>query len=356
MRKTIALIRGDCASPEIVAQAVRVLDRIAKRYGHTFTYTEADMGGAAIDKYGDPLPDSELAKCLAADAVLLGAVGGPKWDDVPADKRPERGLLKLRKGMGLYSNLRPSKIWPGLESASPLSPELTAKGVDIAIVRELTGGAYFGEHKTWTEDGETVASDLMIYSEHEIERIGRIGFETARKRRGKLCSVDKANVLDTSKLWRKTMHRLAAEYPDVEYSDLYVDNCAMQLVRDPSRFDVIVTENMFGDILSDELSIICGSIGMAASVSLGASAPGLFEPIHGSAPDIAGQDKINPCACILSAAMLLEYGFGLKDESDAVQKAVTAVLADGIRTADIFVQGCVLTGCRGMGDAVLERL
>ena len=356
MEKTIALIRGDYASREIIVQAVRVLDRIAERYGHTFRTVDVAMGGDAIDRFGDPLPDGELAKCLAADAVLLGAVGGPKWDDVPADKRPERGLLRLRKGMELFANLRPSRIWPGLESASPLSPAITEKGIDIVIVRELTGGAYFGAHKTWEENGETVASDLMIYSEHEIERIGRIAFETAKKRTGRLCSVDKANVLDSSKLWRKVMHRLANEYPEIAYEDMYVDNCAMQLVRNPARFDVIVTENMFGDILSDELSIICGSIGMAASSSLGATSRGLYEPIHGSAPDIAGQDKINPCAAIMSVAMMLEYSFGLKDEAKAVEKAVRGVLADGIRTVDIFAGGNTPVGCRAMGDAVLARL
>ena len=356
MERNIALIRGDYASREIIEQAVRVLDRVAVKYGHTFRYTDVAMGGDAIDRYGDPLPDAELAKCLAADAVLLGAVGGPKWDGVPAEKRPERGLLRLRKGMELYANLRPSKIWPGLESASPLSPAITEKGIDVVIVRELTGGAYFGEHRTWEENGETVASDLLIYSEHEIERIGRIAFGIAEGRGKKLCSVDKANVLDSSKLWRRVMHRLAEEYPDVAYSDMYVDNCAMQLVRNPGQFDVIVTENMFGDILSDELSIVCGSIGMAASSSLGATKRGLYEPIHGSAPDIAGQDRINPCAAIMSVAMMLEYSFGLREESKALEKAVRGVLTDGIRTADIFTGGEVPVGCKAMGDAVLARL
>ena len=357
MKKNIALIRGDYASTEIVEQAVRVLHRIAEKYGHEFSYTEVDMGGAAIDKYGEPLPDAELEKCLASDSVLLGAVGGPKWDDVPADKRPERGLLKLRKGMGLYSNIRPAKIWPQLSGSSPLKPSIVEKGVDFVIVRELIGGAYFGEHKTWTmENGEKAASDIIVYSEHEIERIGRIGFEMARKRRGKLCSVDKANVLDSSKLWRAVMHRLKEEYLDVEYSEMYVDNCSMQIVRDPSQFDVIVTENMFGDILSDEASMVAGSIGMAPSSSLGAGSCGLYEPIHGTAPDIAGQDKINPSACILSAAMMLRYSFDMAEEAKDIEAAVNAVLNDGVRTGDIRTEGCTLVGCRAMGDAIIAKL
>ena len=361
MEKKIALIRGDYASPEFVAQAVRVLDRIAEKYGHTFTYTEVDMGGAAIDKYGEPLPEAELAKCLASDSVLLGSVGGPKWDDVAADKRPERGLLGLRSGMKLFSNNRPSKVWPQLAEASPLKSSIVEKGIDFVVIHELTGGIYFGEHKTETvtaADGasEQAATDVMYYTEHEIERIGRVGFETAMKRRKKLCSVDKANVLDTSKLWRKVMHRLAEEYPEVEYSDMLVDNCAMQICKDPSQFDVLVTENMFGDILSDEASEIVGSIGMACSSSLGETTCGVYEPIHGSAPDIAGEDKVNPIATILSAAMMLRYSFDMAAEADAIEQAVNAVLDDGLRTADIMSEGCTLVGCKAMGDAILAKL
>ncbi|MBQ6875204.1 MAG: 3-isopropylmalate dehydrogenase, partial [Lachnospiraceae bacterium] len=265
MVKNIGVIRGDCSSPEIVAEALRVLDKIAEKYNHTFNYTEIDMGGAAIDKYGDPLPQSELDKCLASDSVLLGAVGGPKWEGMPGAKRPEKGLLRLRAGMGLYSNNRPATLWPQLADASPLKPSIVAKGIDFIVVRELTGGVYFGEHRTEEINGEKIATDIMPYSEHEIERIGRIGFETAMKRRKKLCCVDKANVLDTSRLWREVMHRLQTEYPEVEYSEMFVDNCAMQICKDPSQFDVIVTENMFGDIISDEASMITGSIGMIPS-------------------------------------------------------------------------------------------
>jgi len=356
MEKNIAVIRGDCSSPEIVTQALRVLDKIAQKHGHTFTYTEVDMGGAAIDKYGDPLPQSELDKCLASDSVLLGAIGGPKWEGMPGDKRPEKGLLRLRSGMGLYANNRPAKIWPQLADASPLKPEIVDKGIDFIVVRELIGGVYFGEHRTDTVNGEQVATDTMPYSEHEIERIGRIGFETAMKRRKKLCCVDKANVLDTSRLWRAVMHRLQKEYPEVEYSEMFVDNCAMQICKNPSQFDVIVTENMFGDILSDEASEITGSIGMVPSSSLGATTCGLYEPIHGSAPDIMGQNKINPIACILSAAMMLRYSFDMAAEADEIEAAVNAVLDDGIRTADMMSEGCTLVGTREMGDAILAKL
>lgn len=356
MEKNIAVIRGDCSSPEIVTQALRVLDKIAQKHGHTFTYTEVDMGGAAIDKYGDPLPQSELDKCLASDSVLLGAIGGPKWEGMPGDKRPEKGLLRLRSGMGLYANNRPAKIWPQLADASPLKPEIVAKGIDFIVVRELIGGVYFGEHRTETVNGEQVATDTMPYSEHEIERIGRIGFETAMKRRKKLCCVDKANVLDTSRLWRAVMHRLQKEYPEVEYSEMFVDNCAMQICKNPSQFDVIVTENMFGDILSDEASEITGSIGMVPSSSLGATTCGLYEPIHGSAPDIMGQNKINPIACILSAAMMLRYSFDMAAEADEIEAAVNAVLDGGIRTADMISEGCTLVGTREMGDAILAKL
>lgn len=356
MVKNIGVIRGDCSSPEIVAEALKVLDKIADKYGHTFNYTEIDMGGAAIDKYGDPLPQSELDKCLASDSVLLGAVGGPKWEGLPGAKRPEKGLLRLRAGMGLYSNNRPATLWPQLADASPLKPSIVAKGIDFIVVRELTGGVYFGEHRTEEIDGEKVATDVMPYSEHEIERIGRIGFETAMKRRKKLCCVDKANVLDTSRLWREVMHRLQSEYPEVEYSEMFVDNCAMQICKDPSQFDVIVTENMFGDIISDEASMITGSIGMIPSSSLGDGTRGLYEPIHGSAPDIAGQDKVNPIACILSAAMMLRYSFDMAEEADCIEAAVNAVLNKGLRTADMMSEGCTLVGCKAMGEAILEEI
>lgn len=356
MVKNIGVIRGDCSSPEIVAEALRVLDKIAEKFQHTFNYTEIDMGGAAIDKYGDPLPQAELDKCLASDSVLLGAVGGPKWEGMPGHKRPEKGLLRLRAGMGLYSNNRPATLWPQLADASPLKPSIVAKGIDFIVVRELTGGVYFGEHKTEVIDGEKVATDIMPYSEHEIERIGRIGFETAMKRRKKLCCVDKANVLDTSRLWREVMHRLQKEFPEVEYSEMFVDNCAMQICKDPSQFDVIVTENMFGDIISDEASMITGSIGMIPSSSLGDGTRGLYEPIHGSAPDIAGQDKVNPIACILSAAMMLRYSFDMAVEADCIEAAVNAVLDKGIRTADMMSEGCKLVGCKAMGDAILAEM
>ncbi len=356
MVKHIGVIRGDCSSPEIVAEALRILDKIAEKYGHTFNYTEIDMGGAAIDKYSDPLPQSELDKCLASDSVLLGAVGGPKWEGMPGAKRPEKGLLRLRAGMGLYSNNRPATLWPQLADASPLKPSIVAKGIDFIVVRELTGGVYFGEHRTEEINGEKVATDIMPYSEKEIERIGRIGFETAMKRRKKLCCVDKANVLDTSRLWREVMHRLQPEYPEVEYSEMFVDNCAMQICKDPSQFDVIVTENMFGDILSDEASMITGSIGMIPSSSLGDGTRGLYEPIHGSAPDIAGQDKVNPIACILSAAMMLRYSFDMAEEADCIEAAVNAVLDKGLRTADMMSEGCTLVGCKAMGDAILREI
>lgn len=356
MDKKIAVIRGDGIGPEIVNEAIRVLDAIAKKYNHNFEYTDVDMGGCAIDKWGEPLPKEMLEKCLASDSVLLGAVGGPKWDNVPGDKRPEKGLLALRGGMGLYSNNRPAKIWNQLSQASPLKESIVDKGIDFIIVRELIGGVYFGSHTTAEKDGEPVATDIMEYSEHEIERIGRIGFETAMKRGRKLTSVDKANVLDTSRLWRKVMHRLSSEYPKVEYSDMLVDNAAMQIVKDPSQFDVIVTENLFGDILSDEASMITGSIGMIPSSSLGDTSCGLYEPIHGSAPDIAGQNKANPIGTILSAAMMCRFSFDMAKEADAIEAAVNKALDMGLRTGDIMQEGCTLVGCKEMGDAVLSYL
>ena len=358
MNKNIAVIRGDGIGPEIVEQAILVMDRISEKYAHSFTYTDVDMGGCAIDKYGEPLPEEELKKCLRADSVLLGAVGGNKWNDIPGDKRPEKGLLKLRSAMGVYSNNRPAKIWPQLASASPLKSSIVKKGIDFIIVRELIGAIYFGEHKT--EDG--VATDILKYSEEEIERIGRIGFETAMKRGKKLCSVEKSNVLDSSRLWKKVMHRLSEEYPEVTLSDMLVDNCAMQIVKEPSQFDVVVTENMFGDILSDEASMITGSIGMIPSSSLGSTTFGLYEPIHGSAPDIAGEDIANPIGTILSAAMMLRYSFDMEVEAAAIEEAVSRVLDEGYRTADIMPQDkaeaalCKRTSCSEMGRLILEKI
>ena len=356
MQKNIAVIRGDGIGPEIVEQAIAVLNKIAVAYGHTFSYTDVSMGGNAIDTFGDPLPQSELEKCLASDSVLLGAVGGPKWNNLPGHMRPEKGLLRLRAGMGVYSNNRPAKIWPQLASASPLKQEIVDKGIDFIIVRELIGGIYFGKHETAEENGEMVAIDDLQYSESEIRRIGRIGFETARKRGKKLCSVEKSNVLDSSRLWKKVMHELAEEYPDVVLSDMLVDNCAMQIVKDPSQFDVVVTENMFGDILSDEASMITGSIGMIPSSSLGDGTRGLYEPIHGSAPDIAGQDIANPIGTILAAAMMLRFSFDMAKEADAIENAVSKVLDNGYRTGDIWSEGCKKIGCKEMGRKILEAI
>ena len=356
MIKNIAVIRGDGIGPEIVEQALKVLNKVAELYGHTFNYTDVDMGGCAIDKYGDPLPEAELKKCVESDSVLLGAVGGDKWNDVPGYMRPEKGLLRLRAGMGVYSNNRPAKIWKQLADASPLKKSIVDKGIDFIIVRELIGGIYFGEHKTEEVDGKPTAIDILTYKEEEIERIGRIGFETARKRNKKLCSVEKSNVLDSSRLWKKVMHKLADEYPDVELSDMLVDNCAMQIVKNPSQFDVVVTENMFGDILSDEASMITGSIGMIPSSSLGATTCGLYEPIHGSAPDIAGKDLANPIGTILSAAMMLRYSFDMDEEADAIENAVSSYLDAGYRTADIMSDGMTQVGCEKCGDLVIENL
>ena len=352
MKKTVAVIRGDGIGPEIVEQALKVLRRIESLQGHSFDFVETKMGGAAIDLFGEPLPETELNKCLGADSVLLGAVGGPKWNDLPAHLRPERGLLRLREALGVYSNNRPAKIWPQLAAASPLKAEIVEKGIDFIIVRELIGGIYFGEHRREA----SFATDVLTYSESEIERIGRIGFETARKRRKKLCSVEKSNVLASSRLWKEVLHRLAAEYPDVELTDMLVDNCAMQIVRDPSQFDVIVTENLFGDILSDEASMITGSIGMIPSSSLGATSRGLYEPIHGSAPDLAGKDSANPIGTILSAAMMLRYSFDFPSEADAIEDAVGRFLEEGYRTGDLFTGEGTLVGCERAGDLISSFL
>lgn len=356
MNKRITVLAGDGIGPEITKEAIKVLDRIGEKYGHSFEYTYVDIGGCSIDKYGVPITDEGMEACKSSDSVLLGAVGGPKWDDCPPAIRPEKALLAVRKELGLFANLRPTKLFPQLAAASPLRAETVGSGIDLLIVRELTGGVYFGEKKTEEIGGELAATDIMMYSEHEIERIGRVAFETAMKRRGKLASVDKANVLETSRLWRRTMHRLAAEYPDVEYSDILVDNTAMQLIKNPTQFDVIVTENMFGDILSDEASMLTGSIGMMPSASLSSGTLGMYEPIHGSAPDIAGQNIANPLGTILSAAMMMRYSFDMAAEADDIESAVSAVLDMGYRTGDIMADGCTRVSCSGMGDLVVGQI
>ncbi len=357
MNMKICLMPGDGIGPEIVTQAVRVLEKVAAKFGHSVETQEALIGGAAIDAVGSPLPEATIAACKAADAVLLGAVGGPKWDTIDPAIRPEKGLLGIRKALGLFSNLRPAVLFPELAAASYLRPDIIGQGLDIMVVRELTGGAYCGEPRGKTViNGERAAFNTMIYSESEIERIVRVACEIARKRGKKLCSVDKANVLDVSRLWREVAIRTAAEYPDVELSHMYVDNAAMQLIRDPSQFDVIVTENLFGDILSDEASIITGSIGMLPSASMGTGRPALFEPIHGSAPDIAGQDVANPLATILSVSMMLRFAFGLEAEAAAIDAAVKSVLAQGYRTGDIYVGEGTKVGCRAMGSLVVDAI
>jgi 3-isopropylmalate dehydrogenase len=334
-----------------------VLKVVAKRFDINFDFQTALIGGAAIDETGEPLPSATLETCRSSDSVLLAAIGGYKWDSLPSDKRPEAGLLGLRAGLELFANLRPAKILPQLIDASTLKREVV-EGVDIMVVRELTGGIYFGKPKGIfaTETGERRGVNTMVYSESEIERIGRVAFETAQKRGGKLCSVDKANVLDVSQLWREGMTKLASEYPEIELSHLYVDNAAMQLVRAPKQFDTIVTGNLFGDILSDAAAMLTGSIGMLPSASLGASGPGVYEPVHGSAPDIAGLDKANPLAQILSAAMMLRYGLDQPAAADLIENAVLQVLQQGDRTGDIMSPGMNLLGCRAMGDALIQIL
>ncbi len=356
MNATIMLLPGDGIGPEVVAEACRVLDAVAARYGHTFAYKEGLIGGCAIDATGAPLPESTLASCLSSDAVLLGAVGGPQWSDPRAAVRPEQGLLRLRQAMGVFANLRPVRVLDALADASPLRPE-RVRGVDLLIVRELTGGLYFGQPQgRETVNGERSAVDTLRYGEGEIRRVVGMAFELARARRGRLTSVDKANVLASSRLWREVTHEVAAGYPDVTVEDILVDACAMYLINRPADFDVIVTENMFGDILSDEASMITGSLGMLPSASLGeVGRPGLYEPIHGSAPDIAGRGVANPLATILSAAMLLRLSLGLSDEAEAVEAAVGRVLAGGGRTADI-ARGETPIGTRAMGERVLSSL
>ncbi len=356
MNIRLAVIRGDGIGPEIVEEALNVLDKIGALYGHSFAFNEVLAGGAAIDATGEPLPEAALAACLASDSVLLGAVGGPKWDGLPGDRRPERALLGLRAALGVFANLRPALLYEALADACPLKPEIVAGGLDIVIVRELIGDVYFGKRGRVQTDMGEAGHDLMQYSAGEVERIGRVAFDMARKRNKKVTSVDKANVLESSRVWRETMHRLRAEYPDVRYEDMFVDNAAMQLVKNPRQFDVIVTGNLFGDILSDEASMITGSIGMLPSASLGTGPRGLYEPIHGSAPDIAGQNKANPLATILSTAMMLRYSFGLTAEADAVERAVRETLDAGYRTGDIMSDGMKLVGTREMGERVLERV
>jgi 3-isopropylmalate dehydrogenase len=353
----ITLLPGDGIGPEIMAVAVDVLKVVAKRFDLNFDFQTALIGGAAIDETGEPLPSATLDTCRSSDSVLLAAIGGYKWDTLPSDKRPEAGLLGLRAGLELFANLRPAKILPQLIDASTLKKEVV-EGVDIMVVRELTGGIYFGKPKGifTTETGERRGVNTMVYRESEIERIGKVAFETAQKRGGKLCSVDKANVLDVSQLWREKMTKLASEYPDVELSHLYVDNAAMQLVRAPKQFDTIVTGNLFGDILSDAAAMLTGSIGMLPSASLGASGPGVYEPVHGSAPDIAGQDKANPLAQVLSAAMMLRYDLDQPAAADLIENAVLQVLQQGDRTGDIMSPGMNLLGCRAMGEALIKIL
>ncbi len=355
MTYKIGLLKGDGIGPEIVESAVRVLEAIGNKYHHEFVFTPYLIGGAAIDACGLPLPEETVAGCLASDSVLLGAVGGPKWDTLPGDRRPEKALLGIRAAMGLFTNLRPAKLYPALKGDCPLREDLVACGFDMVIVRELTGGIYFGERGIRQGQYGEEAYDTECYSRMEIERIARVAFETARKRGKKLTSIDKANVLESSRLWRKIVHEMAEAYPDVTCTDMLVDNAAMQLVRNPAQFDVIVTSNMFGDILSDEASQITGSIGMLPSASLGEGARGLYEPIHGSAPDIAGQNKANPIATILSAAMMLQYSFGLTKEADAIVDAVDRVLNAGYRTADLAHGGTFLTTTE-ITDKIIEML
>jgi len=355
MNYNIALLKGDGIGPEIVDSAVRVLEAIGKKYNHTFNFTPYLIGGCAIDATGEPLPNETVEGCLASDSVLLGAVGGPKWDTLPGNMRPEKALLGIRSAMGLFTNLRPAKLYPALKDECPLRADIVENGFDIMIVRELTGGIYFGERGMREGKYGEEAYDTECYSRMEIERICKVAYETALKRKGNLISIDKANVLDSSRLWRKIVHEMEKDYPEVKVSDMLVDNAAMQLVRNPAQFDVIVTTNMFGDILSDEASQITGSIGMLPSASLGDNTRGLYEPIHGSAPDIAGQNKANPIATILSASMMLLYSFNLKEESDNIVNAVDKVLNAGYRTADLAHGGEYLSTIE-ITDKIIENL
>ena len=356
----ITCIPGDGIGPEIVSEAKKVLDAVADKYGHSITYTDILMGGASIDVHGVPLTDEAIETAKSADAVLMGSIGGntttSPWYQLPPNLRPEAGLLKIRKALNLFANLRPAILYEELSDACPLRKDISEKGFDMMIMRELTGGLYFGERKTVEENGVLKAIDTLTYDENEIRRIAIKGFDIARKRKNKVTSVDKANVLDSSRLWRKVVEEVAKDYPDVTLEHMLVDNCAMQLVKDPSQFDVILTENMFGDILSDEASMVTGSIGMLASASLNDSKFGLYEPSHGSAPDIAGQDVANPIATILSASMMLRYSFDLDKEADAIENAVKQVLKEGYRTVDIMSEGCTKVGCKEMGSLLAERI
>lgn len=357
MNKKIAVIAGDGIGPEIVTEAVKVLTRIEETFDHHFEYDFLPAGGSAIDQTGIPLPAETLQHCKESDSVLLGAVGGPRWDGLEKHLRPERALLELRSALGLYANIRPVKLMNALKEASPLKSTILDKGLDLVVVRELIGGLYFGDRKTFINaQGETEAQDLLVYTESEIRRIAESAFRLAMQRRKVVTSVDKANVLDASRLWRKIMHQVKEKYPEVKYNDMLVDNCAMQLIHDPSQFDVIVTENMFGDILSDEASMLTGSIGMIPSMSTGADGPGLYEPIHGSAPDIAGQNIANPVATILSAAMMLRYAFDMPRESQIIETAVEKVLGKGFATSDIHIEGKTLVSCSHMGDLICEEI
>lgn len=360
MTKNIAVIKGDGIGPEIVTEAMKVLDKVAEKYGHTFNYEQLLMGGCSIDVNGVPLTDETIEKAKASDAVLMGSIGGntstSPWYKLPADKRPEAGLLKIRKSLNLFANLRPAVLYNELKEACPLKTEIAEKGFDLVIMRELTGGLYFGARKTEEIDGVTFATDTLTYSENEIRRIAKRAFDIAMKRRKKVTSVDKANVLDSSRLWRKVVNEVAADYPEVELEHMLVDNSAMQLVKDPAQFDVVLTENMFGDILSDEASMITGSIGMLSSASLNDTKFGLYEPSGGSAPDIAGQNIANPIATILSAAMMLRYSFDMDKEADAVENAVNKALKDGYRTGDIMSEGMKKVTCSGMGDVIASNV
>jgi len=360
MELKITCIPGDGIGPEIVNEAKKVLNKVAEKYGHVMNYTDILMGGASIDVHGVPLTDEAIATAKAADAVLMGSIGGDTntspWYQLPPNLRPEAGLLKIRKALNLFANLRPAYLYPELADACPLKKEISEAGFDMMIMRELTGGLYFGERKTVEENGVRKAIDTLTYDENEIRRIAIRGFDIAMKRRKKVTSVDKANVLDSSRLWRAVVNEVAKDYPEVTLEHMLVDNCAMQLVKDPAQFDVILTENMFGDILSDEASMVTGSIGMLSSASLNDTKFGLYEPSHGSAPDIAGKDIANPIATILSAAMMLRYSFDLDKEADAIETAVKKVLEDGFRTGDIYSDGCEKVGCAKMGDLIAERI
>lgn len=360
MKLNITCIPGDGIGPEIVTEAKKVLNKVASVYGHEMIFKDILMGGASIDVHGVPLTDEAIADAKAADAVLMGSIGGntttSPWYQLPPDKRPEAGLLKIRKELNLFANLRPAILYGELADACPLKKEISDAGFDMMIMRELTGGLYFGERHTIEENGVRKAIDTLTYDEKEIRRIAIKGFDIAMKRRKKVTSVDKANVLDSSRLWRKVVEEVAADYPEVTLEHMLVDNCAMQLVKDPAQFDVILTENMFGDILSDEASMVTGSIGMLASASLNDTKFGLYEPSHGSAPDIAGQDIANPIATVLSAAMMLRYSFDLDKEADAIENAVKSILKKGYRTQDIMSEGCVRVGCKEMGDLLVNEI